>query len=542
MILTTLKRSQSIFLILFFFSFSSAWASFDYDAFTQYVEKSLKEWGIAGAAITIVEKGDVKYIKCFGGQTQGQSKPITQSTQFLVASLTKSFTSLLLVKLSQDHIIDLEKPVQAYLPDFKLQHKGLASQVTMRDLLSHKNILPEFSLDSLSETGWSEQEIYQVLDQIPSETELGTKHAYQNIFPGVAGMILQKVTQKPLSILYKQEIFDPLGFEDTTIGKDGLTGGESWWQRIKAAVKSWMTSKVGEHYLLNGQSQVMAGGNPGVYRFPSTRGINSSIRDMAKWLQFWETNKDKDGRPVLDNTMKEIFFQVRSSAGAPSSHSTLFPTDRVKLIEYGMGWYLHDYASFPKIYTHMGGMTGNRSLMVLVPEKEIGMVILCNVGGMRVNLLPEALRSKFLDMLLDLEPDRDWSQELLNNMRDYQLKSQEVRKQHRLNNPLPSHDLDAYVGEFRNKLYGKVTVKKEKIKDQEKLVVHYRTLSVPLTHWNGDNFIFNPVEFSQSYSVTDYGAVNFGYDHYSGKATALVVNFLREGEDNTFYRSSPANN
>lgn len=525
------------FVLIILLNISSVCA-FNYDAFTQYVEKSLKEWGVAGAAITIVEKGKVKYLKCFGVEVQGKSAPVTESTQFLLASLTKAFTSVLLVKLSEENLIDLEKPVQFYLPSFKLHNKNTAARMTVRDLVSHNSGMPEFMLDSFGEMGLSEDEMYLIMDQIASETELDTKkHAYQNIFPGIAGMIIQKITGKPLSTVYKHEIFDPLGFQDTTIGKNGLTGGESLWQRLKSTVKSWMTPRVGEHYLVDGQSQVIPGGNPGVYKFPSTRGINASIRDMAKWLQFWETNKDAQGKSFLPETMKNIFFEVRSSVGAPSEHSTLFPADRVKSIDYGMGWYLYDYASFPKIYSHMGGMTGNRSLILLIPEREIGMVILCNVGGMRVNLLPEALRSKFLDMLLDLEPDRDWSQELLTNMRDYQKKAQEKRVQQRLDNPVPAHDIDTYVGEFTNKLYGKVQITKEKLGDQERLVLHYRDSKAFLTHWNGDNFTFNPVEFSGSYSATDYGSVVFGYDA-SGKAAVLMVSFLREGDDNTFYRVS----
>lgn len=355
-------------IILLVFSFHSLLA-FNYDAFTQYVEKSLKEWGIAGAAITIVEDGKVAYIKCFGVQTQGQNKPITEHTQFMIASLTKAFTSLLVMKLNQEGIVDINKPVQFYLPNFTLYDPDIAKRFKVVDLLSHNSGLPQFALDSLGETGWSEDEILNVIDQIPLRADLGKKHDYQNVFPGIAGVILQKVTDKPLSVLYNQEIFTPLGFQDTTMGKDGLTGDESLWTRIKAKIKSWFTPKVSQHYLKDGQAVLIEGGNPAVYKFPSTRGINSSISDMAKWLQFWQTNKDIQGHPYLSPQSLEELFKIKSSTG-PSNSDTLFPRQRVTRLDYGLGWYLHDYASLPNVYTHMGGMTGNRSLIVMVPEKK----------------------------------------------------------------------------------------------------------------------------------------------------------------------------
>lgn len=164
------------------------------------------------------------------------------------------------------------------------------------------------------------------------------------------------------------------------------------------------------------------------------------------------------------------------------------------------------------------------------------MVILCNVGGMRVNLLPEALRSKFLDMLLELEPDRDWSQELLKEMNGFRDQRLQIRTEDRRKNPLPAHDLDSYVGDYTNKLYGKLQVTKEGEAGHQKLVVHYRKLSAPLTHWNGDNFTFDPSTFSPSYSITDFAEITFGHDH-TGKANVLVISLLHEGENSLFMRA-----
>lgn len=536
-----------ILFILIFTCQSQLTLAFDYDAFTKYAQKAMEEWGTAGGAIAIVKDGKIEYIKCFGVMAVGGNKPVKEDTQFTIVSLTKAFTALLLMKLQDEKRLDLNKPVQFYLPDFKLMDPAVAAQFKVIDLLSHNSGLPMFAFDSLLETGWSESEIYAVMDQIPLKKSFGD-YDYQNIFPGVAGMLIQKVTGEPLSALYKEEIFDPLGFQDTTMGENGLIGGESLWTRLKARVKVWFTPKVEQHYLRDGKPEMIKGRNPIIYRFPSSRGINASIRDMAKWMQFLQTGKDTKGALLLPEDLFKIPIQKRTPIHLKDD-GRLFPSDRVTKMDYGLGWFIHDYASLPEIYSHMGGMTGTRSLIVMAPTQNIGMVVLLNVGGMRVSLLPEALRSKFLDMALGLEPDRDWSKELLDGTIKDRERSQRQRAEYRLSNPQASRDLDAYVGEYTNKLYGKLTITKESSKgdnrngdggkELEQLVLRYRDLKAPLTHWNDDKFTFEAQVFSHAYSVTDMGDVFFDYDPTSNKANVLTVSSMREGEDSSFKRLSP---
>ena len=72
---------------------------FNYEAFDQYVQKSLDDWGIAGAAIAIVEDGKITHIKCFGVKTAGGNNSITPHTQFPIVSLTKAFSAFVLASL-----------------------------------------------------------------------------------------------------------------------------------------------------------------------------------------------------------------------------------------------------------------------------------------------------------------------------------------------------------------------------------------------------------------------------------------------------------
>jgi CubicO group peptidase (beta-lactamase class C family) len=513
--------------------------SFDYEAFTKSVEKALKDWGTAGAAITIVKDGKVAYTKCFGVKTAGGSSPVTEDTQFMIVSIGKGITAFLMALLHQEGLLNLDDPVQKYLPDFKLSDPTVAQEFKVKDLLAHNSGLPDFSYDSLVETGWSDGEIYAVLDKIPLKNKFREKFGYQNIFPGIAGMLAQKVTKIPLSTLYQTYVFQPLGFQDTTIGEKGLTGSESLYTRLKANITAWFTNqRVSAHYLKDGQPFIIQGDNPAIYRFPASRGINASIRDMAKWLQFWQTGVGADKTSPLSDNLMKLFFEKRTDVGPPRG-GTLFPKERVTEIAYGLGWYIYNYGPLKEVYGHMGGMTGTRSLIVMVPELNIAMVVVINVGGMRVNLAPEAIRNDFLDRLIDTPENRDWSAELLQETKDYRQKVRQQLADYRLNNPQKAHDLDAYVGEYKNDLYGILKVTKEKSQNppnEEQLVLHYRHLKAPLDHWNGDNFTLYPPTFSRAYSATDMCNVMFGYDPRTNRADVMMVDLLSEGADSKFHR------
>lgn len=540
MMIKYLLKSLSLCLFILNLALSPIYGkTIDFDAFTKYAEKTLKEWGAAGAAITIVQDGKVIYTKLYGVRTAGEKSPITEDTQFMIVSSGKGLTSFLLARLQQNGKINFDDPVQKYLPDFKLHDAEAAKDFRVKDLMAHNSGLPDFAFDSLVETGWNEDEIYAILDKIPLEHPFRGKHGYQNIFPGIAGKLAEKATGMPLSALYHSYVFVPLGFQDSTIGENGLTGSEGLYTRLKAKALSWFTPRVSEHFLKDGKAEIIPGDNPAIYRFPASRGINTSIRDMAKWLQFWQTGHGANGQSLLSEGLMNIFFERFSEVGPPPG-GTLFPKGRVTDIAYGLGWYIHDYGPLKRVYGHMGGMTGTRSLVVMVPELNIAMTVLINVGGMRVSLAPEALRSKFLDLITDQTDDRDWSSELLKQTEEYRQKIRQQMADYRLTNPQRAHDLDAYVGEYTNNFYGKINITKEKKsengKETEKLVIHYRKLKAPLDHFNGDTFSLYPPTFSKAYSSTDICNVLFGYDPRINKARVLKVDVLNEGADSTFHR------
>ncbi|WP_032113054.1 serine hydrolase [Candidatus Paracaedibacter symbiosus] len=503
----------------------------NFDEFDTYVDQSMKDWLVPGAAIAIVKEGKIVHLKTYGVRSIESKKPVTPETVFYVVSLTKGFTAALLSRLVDEGKIRWEDKVRKYLPDFKLADDAASEEFTIEDLLSQRSGLPGFAADSLVETGWTAPEIYKVIYKIPLKNPFRSTYDYQNVFPGVAGWIAAEVTGKPLSEVYDDYLFQPLHLEHTSIGKDGLTGGESWWIRIKKHVLSYFANKVDQYCQLNGKPIEILGGNEAIYCFEASRGINASITDMAKWMIFQLNGGIEDGNPLISPANIERMRTSHINVGAPQG-GKLFPKERVKNIDYGMGWFIHDYNRLDVI-GHMGGMVGTRSLIALAPKEKVGIVILSNMGGMRVSLFPEAIRSKFFDLYLKLPDQHDWSTELLNETGASLAKINSARLTYRLQHPAAMRDLQDYVGAYENDLYGTLAVTAE----NGEIYLNYRKLKVALKHWNGDNFSFQPNMFSKTYSGTDIGDVMFSLANPStGIDSAVGINLLHEGVENVFYR------
>lgn len=507
---------------------------FDYKKFSDYAQKVYGDWGLAGMAFAIVEDGKITLIKPIGQKSIATQKHLTENTVFPIASLSKAFASLLMMKLHEDGKLNIDTPVVDILPDFKLASDEATKGFTLAKLFQHRSGLPSFAYDTLVETGWSESEIYKVLDQIYPTHPFDETFDYQNIFPGLFGQIAEKLTGQPLNELLSENLFMPLGMTTASAGEQGTTHSDSKLKSLWKKIKFRFTDHVDQHYLLpDFRSHVIKDGNPAIYRFPTSRGVNASITDMAKWLQFWMTGgMTATGSRLVSEAGLAKLQDKLTHAGAPQG-GRLFPKDRVTDIFYGMGWYIHDYGSLKRVLAHMGGMTGTRSLIAYAPEKKIGLVVLSNVGGMRVNLAPEALRSKFLDMVAGIEEDRDWSLELKNEIIDSRKRQEEQRVEYRLKNPQAAKALETYVGVYENSLYGRVEI----VLESGRLILKYRNLSVSLKHWNGDNFNFTPSDFTRSYSVTDaaMGDIIFGAIK-NGKTDLCILSALYEGKDTRFKR------
>jgi len=102
----------------------------------------MDEWKIPGPAVAVVQNGEVVLVRAYGLRDVEAGLKVTTDTQFLIGSVTKSFTSTGLALLMDERRIDWKKPVRDYIPEFRLHHAVATDRITVRDLLCHHSGLP----------------------------------------------------------------------------------------------------------------------------------------------------------------------------------------------------------------------------------------------------------------------------------------------------------------------------------------------------------------------------------------------------------------
>ena len=153
---------------------------------------------------------------------------------------------------------------------------------------------------------------------------------------------------------------------------------------------------------------------------------------------------------------------------------------------------------------------------------------------MRVSSHPEAIRSKFLDLYLELD-DVDWSTRLHEKMLKNWKSTDQQNLSMKLANPHPMKDIDYYVGEYKNDLYGHLKIEKR----GKDLVMHYRDLHVVLLkHLTSNIFTFTPTDMSIRYGGVDGGIISFMDEGMTDKAAQVWGNIFHEGPDPLFKRVS----
>src|SRR5687767_12627026 len=114
----------------------------DFEAVDTYISTRMKELGIPGAALVIIQGDHIAHLKAFG-VADASGRPVTPQTPFFTGSTGKSFTALAIMQLVEAGKIKLDAPVQTYLPWFRVADETASALITVRQLLNQVGGLPQ---------------------------------------------------------------------------------------------------------------------------------------------------------------------------------------------------------------------------------------------------------------------------------------------------------------------------------------------------------------------------------------------------------------
>ncbi|TDU82223.1 CubicO group peptidase (beta-lactamase class C family) [Kribbella voronezhensis] len=319
------------------------------DRLVEKIEAGMAKYAIPGAGLGLWYRGR-EYVRGFGVTNVDQPSPVTADTVFRIGSTTKTFTATAIMRLVEQGRIRLDRPVRAYLPDFRTADPSVAARITVRHLLNHS---AGWQGDYFEDFGDGDDALARYVGgvaELPQLTPLGKVFAYNNAAIGVAGRIIEVVTGKPYETATRELVVDPLGLRHSRFFPSELGG----------------FSVAASHNIVNGKAVV----EPSFYPMPrslhSVGGLISSARDQLRYARF---HLGHPGIPHLLSNRARI--AMRSN---PGPGGTLF----VELDGVGVTWMLRPTLEGPTVVQHGGDWSGQHSGFLMVPERDFAITLLTN--------------------------------------------------------------------------------------------------------------------------------------------------------------------
>jgi CubicO group peptidase (beta-lactamase class C family) len=186
----------------------------DLSAIRAYIEQEVQRQRLPGLAVAITHGEQTIFLEGFGHSRKGE--PITPYTPFFIGSLTKSFTALAILQLIEAGLVDLDAPVQHYLPWFRVADEQAGSQITVHHLLNQTSGMSYRGYRSTEmPVEASMEENGRGLASARLTASPGTRFQYFNANYVLLGLVIEAVSVQPYDEYLAEHIFEPLGMEAT---------------------------------------------------------------------------------------------------------------------------------------------------------------------------------------------------------------------------------------------------------------------------------------------------------------------------------------
>ncbi|HEX8421907.1 MAG TPA: serine hydrolase [Pyrinomonadaceae bacterium] len=473
-------------------------------ALDAYVAELLKRLPVTpGLSVAVAHGERIVYARGFGYRDLKAKLPVTPQTQFYIASTTKSFTATAAKLLAEEGKFDLDAPLKKYLPNLVLKAPLDASQITIRDLLTHRSGISNEAINfRTAYTGQHDAGV--LLELLASYSKpVSPEFRYSNIGYLVAALAMEKATGETWQQIVERKLFQPLGLKSTT----------AYASKAKASgdfALPYLASTGGafDELPYKEDSTMHAAG-----------GISSSAEDLAKWLILNMNGGKYEGRQIIPAASLEEVL-------APQINQKR-DFYRFKRYGYSLGWNIGTYNG-DKLVHSFGEFQGFRPHVSFMPEHRIGVVVLVNESTEAFSL-PDLIACDIYDHLrgrktlsAGANPEIDKYLASLQKERDERAKkvaaATAATSASASKRSDPTLALTAYAGEYENPEWGKIAV----TLNANSLSLRFGVINSTLVHLTGDTF-------EARLRPGDTSRVTFKVDLNTGVTALSVVgqNFTR---------------
>jgi len=321
---------------------------------------------IPGMVWGIVRDGKLVHVKGAGIQETEARRPVTPETLFRIASMSKAFTALSILKLRDEGKLSLDAPAETYVPELKAWRYPTsdAPKIRVRDLLNHTAGFVTDDPWGDRQTPLPEAEFSKLLaDGVPFTRTPGLAMEYSNLGYALLGRIVSNVSGQPYADYIRGLLMTPLGMASTTY--DVLASPAN----RRALGYRWED----DAWKLE---PTMAHG-----AFGAMGGVETSATDYAKWVAFllsaWPARDGADNGPVRRSTVRELaqgsnFPASRARGGATAATGCRLAS------AYAMGFIAAQDCELGLTLSHGGGYPGYGSHVLLLPDYGVGIFAFAN--------------------------------------------------------------------------------------------------------------------------------------------------------------------
>jgi CubicO group peptidase (beta-lactamase class C family) len=425
------------------------------------VEEAMAHWDVPGLAIAVIQNNEIIKLKAYGTRDIASGLPVTLDTQFMICSLTKSFTAAGLGLLVDEQKLDWNTRIRDVLPDFELEDPQSSEQLTVHDVLTHQSGLPRHDRIWSPPCPRSRADMLKAMRYLQPSKALREAWQYNNLGYLVAGAVAERISAQSWEAFTTERLLRPLGFTKFGFSLSELeaSGDHAHPHPIEAG-------------------RAYRGRQWPIHTTPAG-GINASIADMAKWLGLLLSKGRANGVQLLSQDVVEQMM-------APQVFEGDSGFSEIGAYHYGLGLSCWQYRG-ERVVSHTGASLGWGTMMSMMPDHQAGVVILTNRDPSNVRQL---LTYTIFDQLRSREP-LDW----LDRFRAERVKALEAEETERrkreafdANRRGPNLPLADYVGKYVHPAYGELAV------SEANGVLHWRWrgLAGTLLSRDGEAFDLKP--------------------------------------------------
>jgi CubicO group peptidase (beta-lactamase class C family) len=331
-----------------------------------FLQSLIDTGGIPGITIAITVGQDIVYTNGFGVINMQTKVKLEPKHIFHIASISKTFTATAVMQLYERGKLDINKPLLTYLPYFKLKDDRYKI-ITIKQMLNHTSGIPDVD-DYEWEKAVSDEGAAERYTRSLSDSSLisnpGSQFHYSNIAFDIMADLVSKVSGMSFESYVKENILLPLEMNESSF----------YYPEIKKTLRTsphiGSPPRVSPIYPYNRMHA------------PSST-LNTNVLELSHWAIANMNNGNYKGRHIL----------------SPGTHLMMmtptFTTNKERKISIGLSWFMYPYQGTTN-FEHGGSDLGYRSLLTMIPEKKIGIIILCNLEEIRIY----DTRNKIRDILL----------------------------------------------------------------------------------------------------------------------------------------------